>query len=323
MAMQKPPHLVSGDAIRIVATGGVVTPPALTNGTAMLRGTYGLQVRQDSSVFDNDLYYAGIDEVRARSSRSPYGLHAIFVDSFDHGGYGTARIIQSLQDNVINSLQGYPRWLVGYSDLTALHAVWNRAGVLSLHGPMGSDVQSFSDAARESMFGILSHHVTELRFSGSVRYGGKGNVNGKFLGGNLSVLATMVGSGFLPSYQGAILFIEDTGEVAYRLDHMLTTLLWSEEFSGIVGIAIGQLLDGDTDDYTALELLDRSLAPLGLPVITGLAIGHDTTAMPVVLGADAEIDVQAWLCRSELLPKRLNRCNKDVRLGTQQHERIH
>ncbi|KAK0244164.1 hypothetical protein EDD85DRAFT_189093 [Armillaria nabsnona] len=76
----------------------------------------------------------------------------------------------------------------------------------------------FSDAARKCMFGILSHQVSELKFSGTVRYRGKSNVSGKFLGGNLSVSAGMVGSGFLPSYQGAILFIEDTGEVAYRLD---------------------------------------------------------------------------------------------------------
>ena len=76
------------------------------------------------------------------------------------------------------------------------------------------------------------------------------------------------------------------------VDRLLTTLLRSPDFEGIVGIAIGQLINADTSTYTALQLLDRTLAPLGLPVITGLAIGHDTTkAMPVVLGADAEIDV--------------------------------
>lgn len=76
------------------------------------------------------------------------------------------------------------------------------------------------------------------------------------------------------------------------MDRLLTTLLRSPDFEGIVGIAIGQLLNADTPTYTALQLLDRTLSPLGLPVITGLAIGHDTTrAMPVVLGADAEIDV--------------------------------
>ncbi|KAK0221795.1 peptidase family S66 [Armillaria fumosa] len=296
--MQKPPPPVSGVAIRIVATGGAVTPSSLTDGTTLLRDIYGLQVRQHPSVLDTDLYYAGTDEVRACcviEAVHEDGVKAVWAARvLPEGGYGTTRIIQSTQDNVINSLRGYPRWLVGYPDLTALHALWNHAGVLSLHGPMGSDVQFFSEAARESMFRILSHQVSELTFSGTVRHRGKGNVNGKFLGGNLSVLAGMVESGFLPSYQGAILFVEDTGEVAYRLDRMLTTLLRSEDFSGIVGIAIGQLLDSDTDDYTALELLDRTLAPLGLPVITGLRIGHDTaTAMPVVLGADAEIDVEA------------------------------
>ncbi|SJL07559.1 uncharacterized protein ARMOST_10909 [Armillaria ostoyae] len=221
---------------------GAVTPSALTNGTAVLRFT-----RIHASL---TLTYT------TQSQMKRYGLREVIT---------ARRVLSNLstQDNVINSLWGYPRWLVGYSDLTALHAVWNLGEHIRDTFPsgIGIDVQ---------------------RHGG---YRGKGNVSGKFLGGNLSVLVGMVGSGLLPNYQGAILFIEDAGEVAYRLDRML---LRSEEFSGIVGIAIVQLLEGDTDGYTALELLDRTLAPLGLP------IGHDTAiAMPMALGADAEIDVEA------------------------------
>lgn len=179
-----------------------------------------------------------------------------------------------------------------------------------MHGPMGSDIQSFTQANRDSLFSVLStsDQVTQA-FNGSIRYTGVGGAGarGRLLGGNLSVLASLVGSGFLPSYRGAILLVEDTGEIACEhffricalsnlyvdsLDRLLTTLLRSRDFQGIVGIAIGQLLNADTATYTALQLLDRTLSPLGLPVITGLAIGHDMTqAMPVVLGADAEIDV--------------------------------
>lgn len=80
--------------------------------------------------------------------------------------------------------------------------------------------------------------------------------------------------------------------MAYSVDRLLTTLLRSHDFRGIVGIAIGQLINADTSSYTALQLLDRTLAPLGIPVITGLSVGHDTTkTMPLALGADAEIDV--------------------------------
>ncbi|PBK97636.1 hypothetical protein ARMGADRAFT_1162473 [Armillaria gallica] len=189
---------------------------------------------------------------------------------------------------VLSNRQCY-QFLAGISTITC-RILWLDGAACGLERRWSAEPWvMFSDAGREKMFGILSHQVSELTFSGTVRCRGKGNVRGKFHGRNLSV---MVGSGLL--YQGAILFIEDTGEVAYRLDYMLTTLLRSEGFSGIVGIAIGQLLDGDTDGYTAPELLDKTLAPLGLPVIAALSIGHDTaTAMPVVLGADTDIDVEA------------------------------
>lgn len=120
----------------------------------------------------------------------------------------------------------------------------------------------------------------------------------------------------LPSYRGAILLIEDSGEPACEfqfiflprvqfpnflclpdsIDKLLSSLLRSREFEGIRGIAVGQLLGSDTATFTALDLLDRTLAPLGIPVITGLTIGHDKeTALPVVLGAESEIDEEGFL----------------------------
>lgn len=106
---------------------------------------------------------------------------------------------------------------MGYSDLTALHALWNQANILSIHGPMGSDINSFSQAARTSLFSILSGTTPlDQSFNGTVRYTGasESNVQGRLLGGNLSVLSSLISSGFLPSYDGAILLLEDTGEAA-------------------------------------------------------------------------------------------------------------
>jgi muramoyltetrapeptide carboxypeptidase len=135
------------------------------------------------------------------------------------GGYGTARTLAQLESILLapSVLTNSPKWLVGYSDVTALHALWNKAGLVSMHGPMGSDIQSFTEANRQAMFSVLSgtQAVTQS-FSGAIRYTapGGGGATGRLLGGNLSVLASLVGSGFLPSYQGAILLVEDTGEAA-------------------------------------------------------------------------------------------------------------
>ncbi|KAF9267365.1 peptidase S66, LD-carboxypeptidase A [Marasmius fiardii PR-910] len=302
----RPPPVNAGDSIRIIAPAGAVTAASLAAGTKLLASApWNLQARRDLDVLlAVDFYYAGSDDLRTTSlleavSEATAGCgrsnetKAIWAA---RGGYGTARLLARLQDTVIPALQANPRWLVGYSDLTALIALWNRANVLALHGPMASDIQSFTQAARDETLAIIRGTAAyKQTFKGSIRYrgnSGSSSVRGRLLGGNLSVLASLVGSGFLPSFQGAILFIEDTGEAAYRLDRYLTTLLRSQDFAGIVGIAMGQFVDGDTSSYTALELLDFTLAPLGLPVLTGLPVGHDTTtAMPLVLGAEAEIDL--------------------------------
>ncbi|KAF7308934.1 hypothetical protein MKEN_01093900 [Mycena kentingensis (nom. inval.)] len=284
-ALVKPPPLLFNDTIRIIATGGAVTASSLASGVSFFQTTYHLRVLQDPHVLDVDMYYAGTDTIRASSvlsALSEPGTSALWAA---RGGYGTARIISLVQNAAIR------KWLIGYSDVTALHALWNKEGFLSLHGPMGSDITSFSSTARQLTIDILSHTVSSASYPGSIRYG-TSSVSGVFLGGNLSVLSSLVGSGFLPSYAGAILFIEDTGEAAYSWDRMLTQLLRSEELAGIVGIAIGQMVGADTTGYTALELLDRTLAPLGIPVITGIQVGHSTaTALPLVLGSDATIDV--------------------------------
>jgi muramoyltetrapeptide carboxypeptidase len=116
---------------------------------------------------------------------------------------------------VATSLASAPKWLIGYSDVTALHALWNRAGILSIYGPMGSDISAFSQVARDSLFKVIgSGNAVTQTFNGTIRYRGRSSdrTAGRLLGGNLSVLSSMVGSGFLPSYAGAILFVEDTGE---------------------------------------------------------------------------------------------------------------
>ncbi|KAL0580637.1 hypothetical protein V5O48_001367 [Marasmius crinis-equi] len=264
----RPPPINAGDFIRVIAPAGAVDAAALAKGTALLGSApFGLQVRQDrDALLAVELYFAGSDDVRATSlleavgelSEIGNGTKAVWAA---RGGYGTARLIARVQDTVIPALKANPGWLVGYSDLTALIALWNRANVLALHGPMASNIQSFSQAARDATLSILrGTEAFKQTFNGSIRFRGSSSgqsVKGRLLGGNLSVLASL-------------------------------------DFAGIVGIAVGQFVDGDTSNYTALQLLDLTFTSLDLPVITGLPIGHDTsTAMPLVLGAQAEIDLEA------------------------------
>lgn len=133
------------------------------------------------------------------------------------GGYGTARLLDLpyFQETVLSALHAQPRWLIGYSDLTALHAIWARAGVLSVHGHMVSDIQLASQQARDRLFEVIGGNASTIQtFSGSIRHRGirRNDARGRLLGGNLSVLASLIGSGYLPSFEGAVLFFEDTDE---------------------------------------------------------------------------------------------------------------
>ncbi|CAG7848268.1 SubName: Full=Related to peptidase U61 LD-carboxypeptidase A-Cyanothece sp. PCC 7425 {ECO:0000313/EMBL:CCA67026.1} [Serendipita indica DSM 11827] len=291
----RPPPLLAGNTVRVVATGGAVTGSSLATGTTFLASQYNLTVQLDPHVYDADMYYAGTDAVRAQEILDAYANPDATTIWAARGGYGTARLLAQLEPILLPTLRQSPKWLIGYSDVTALQALWNKAGVITMYAAMGINVHTVTQAHRDSLFSVISTAATTTQtFNGAIRYTGPNNAGarGRLFGGNLSVLASLVGSGFLPSYHDAILFIEDTDEVAYSVDRLLTTLLRSHDFRGIVGIAIGQLINADTSSYTALQLLDRTLAPLGIPVITGLSVGHDTTkTMPLALGADAEIDV--------------------------------
>ncbi|KAL8277917.1 hypothetical protein RQP46_009736 [Phenoliferia psychrophenolica] len=303
---RRPPAVSPGSAIRVVAPGSAVAPDSLTEGTNLLASTYGLIVLQDPEVSYVDLYHAGTEQVRATQvvkAATEGGTAAVWTANGHDKLDGTAKIVDGIQDVLIPSLVQAPRWLIGYSDATALHALWARSGILSIYGPMSSDIHSFSQQAQTNLFQILnSHEALTQTFPGTMRYTSRRwpgqSTRGRLLGGNLGVLASLVGSGLLPSFRGAILLVEDTNEVAYSIDRFLATLLRSREFEGVKAIAFGQLIGADTETYTALDLLDRTLAPLGIPVITGLSIGHDiTTSLPVVLGAPAEIDEEAGVLR--------------------------
>ncbi|KAK0188029.1 hypothetical protein F5146DRAFT_1003712 [Armillaria mellea] len=256
--MQKPPPLVSGDAIRIVATGSAVNLLALANGTAALRERYGLQVRQDSSV---------LDALRGHGS-----------DGVKREVVTARRVLSNLRKTMLSIPCGDI-----HDGLSTLLLDMRSGTMLSLHGPMGSNVHSFSNVARESMFGILSHQVSELTFSStvSVRHRGKDSVRGNFLRGNLS------GHGWVPAEVPESYSVHRGYLRGFLLDRMLTTFLRSEDLSGIVGIAIGRLLDGGHERLRRTGIAGPNSSAPGLP------IGHDmATAMPVVPGADTEIDVE-------------------------------
>lgn len=298
-----PPFLRAGDMVRLVAPSGAFERERLEAGLVTLRA-HGLVPVYDEGLSARVRYLAGDDERRRAellTALNDSNCKAIWAA---RGGYGATRLLPELDADIVRKAA---KWLVGFSDITALHAVWTRAGVASIHGPNVTTVASWTAPAREELFSLLmegestqngTHYACTPAF-------GKGSVTGWLFAGNITVLSSMVGTGTLPSLEGAIVVLEDVGEQPYRLDRMLTQLLQAKVFAGVRGFAIGQLTDcgvksDEIGGYTALDVVLERLAGLGVPVVSNVAIGHESTSRALMLGAEGQIDLTAKLLIARL-----------------------
>lgn len=289
MAYNFPPALRRGDTIRVIAASGPVDRTVFMAGIAHLVAR-GLTPVYDEALFSRSRYLAGTDAQRHD------GLHQALADPdaravwAARGGYGAARLLAACPPSRVAQAG---KWLVGFSDVSALHCTWARAGLGSMHGANVTTLAKWGEGARDAMFAWLFGAGEALLLQGEGRVG-EHAVEGPVWGGNLTVLASLCGTGFLPSLRGHILFLEDIGERPYRLDRSLTQLRLAGVLDGVVGVAIGQLTDcAETQsavDYGGLEVLVDILRPLGIPVVGGLPVGHEDTSWALPLGAVACLD---------------------------------
>ncbi|KRP49228.1 S66 peptidase family protein [Pseudomonas poae] len=252
---------------------------------------YGLRIYP--GVYGRDGYLAGSDKTRLAD------LHAAFADpDIDaifclRGGYGTPRLLDSLDFGL---LRANPKPFVGYSDITALHLAINRyAGFVTFHGPMlNADLLGDKQPPTESsLFSLLR---------GQLGVGGElahpvafplttlepGIARGRLQGGNLSMIAAVMGTPFEIDAQGIILFIEDVNEPIYRIDRLLTHLRLAGKLAQVAGVLVGDVAGVDS---MALErLLKQTFAPLGVPVLSGWRSGHCDPNLTLPLGALVRLD---------------------------------
>jgi muramoyltetrapeptide carboxypeptidase len=207
------------------------------------------------------------------------------------GGYGLTRIAH-LADYA--ALLRHPKWIVGFSDITALHIEALSVGVASLHGPNAAGLGRSDDWTRSRFLSALEAPRVARHFSGlQTLY--PGVASGVLAGGNLSLLFTCQATGRLHLPPGAILVIEDVTEASYRIDRMLSALLASGALDRVVGVVVGDFSDCPDGPHRVpwRAVLSEHLSALGVPVVTGLRFGHDRWNEFVPLGVHAELDAGA------------------------------
>jgi muramoyltetrapeptide carboxypeptidase len=284
----RPPRLHPGDLVAVVLPAGPADPGRLEAGAQVLR-RWGLEVRLPAANPLGEPSHSGLADSDAARSReltlawTDPDVRAVWAA---RGGYGVHRLLDLLDWEVL--ARATPRLLVGFSDLTALHQAFaTRFGVASVHGPGVAALGDSSPVVQEATRRLVTEGqpVTLTGRPGA----GTDVAEGVLVGGNLTVLASSVGTGMVHPASNGIALLEDVGERPYRLDRSLTQLLRSGWLDGVRGVALGSFTAcGDAEEVRSL-LLER-LDPLGVPLVHDLPVGHGPDDLPVPLGVRARLD---------------------------------
>jgi len=253
---------------------------------------FGWETVVGPSAMLRDGYFAGTDAQRLAD------LHSAILDpTIDgiwclRGGYGAARLLPWLDKDAIAR---HPKALIGFSDITALHAAWSGAGVQSFHGPIAR--AALTPFTRDSFMRAVIHGRDSAGVASGAQTLRDGIATGRVVGGNLAVLASLCGTPWAIDCDGAIVMLEDINEAPYRVDRMMNQLRQSGALRGCVGIAFGHCTscDEQADDgsRTVVEIVRECAVVLGVPAVIGIPVGHIDDQWTLPIGALATLDAGA------------------------------
>lgn len=278
------PALRSGDRVAAVAPAGPFDQVAFESGVAVIAEHY--RVQFDPGILARHRYLAGDDLRRLAELSAALADPRIKAVFCARGGYGSLRLLARLA-----GVSCSPKPLIGFSDVVALHAWLQRAGHISVHGPVLTQLGKLGAPTHERLFALLETPAPAAALQGTDTYV-DGVAEGPLIGGNLAVLTRLLGTAFLPPLEGAILLLEDVGERPYRLDRMWTHLALAGVFRRVHGIVLGSFTGCEerNADYTSGDVLKELACATGLPCAAGFPIGHGEVNEPVPLGVRVRLD---------------------------------
>jgi muramoyltetrapeptide carboxypeptidase len=280
-----PPALRPGDMVAVIAPSSPAPERDLWCGLGWLRGRY--RIRTSPRILAREGYLAGGDAARSEELQRALGDPEIKAIVAVRGGYGAMRILDGVD---LSALVRRPLWLVGFSDLTALHAAAWAQGIASIHGPHVASLGHASPRVRASWLAALERPTASHTWAG-LRPVHPGEAHGPLVGGNLTLLFSLAASGRLVIPPGAILALEDVTERPYRIDRMLTALRLGGHLSQVAGIVFGGFdqCDPGPDGVEVANVLADCTRRLKIPVVAGAPFGHGELNESFVLGLPARI----------------------------------
>ncbi len=299
----KPPRLRKGDLISIVSPASAPLDASKVHHGARYFESLGYRVTISKNVFNVSGYLAGTDQERAEDLNQAFADKNVKAIICSRGGYGTPRILDKIDYGIIKK---NPKILVGYSDITALQlAIFKKTGLITFSGPMmavefgvefGKKIDSFTEEKFFDMvtsvrkIGIVKSH-REYRLS----FRGKKKSKGRLLGGNLSLITSILGTEYAPDFFDSVLLLEEVSEEPYSIDRMFTQLRLAGVLQNISGLALGQFTncapeEPDKPHRTLEEILAKDVLSNGVASVSNIPYGHLPVKLTLPIGALVSVD---------------------------------
>jgi muramoyltetrapeptide carboxypeptidase len=289
--MITPQPLQKGDTIAFASPARSTTPEMIQFSVRFFEEN-GFKVRVDPEVFAVDNQYGGSDAVRAAHLNTLISDPDVKAIICSRGGYGGMRILDRI--NFI-PLIDHPKWLTGYSDFTVFHAqLLRQYHMESLHAPMLFEFEKTTSTALDSLLGCLTGAAPEYHFP-SHACNRSGKVTGQLVGGNLSILYSLVGSASFPETNGSILFLEDVDEYLYHIDRMMLSLKRAGLLRNLTGLVVGGLTAMRDNSVpfglSAEEIILEHVSEYNFPVCFGFPAGHLSDNRALIMGRQTQLNI--------------------------------
>jgi muramoyltetrapeptide carboxypeptidase len=288
--MIQPPFLQPGDTIYITAPAKAIEESVVLEAKKTLE-TWGLNVRVAPHCLGRAAYFSGTDAERLADFQHGLDDPSIKAILCARGGYGCVRIVEELD---WTAFQQNPKWIVGFSDVTVFHQKINQLGLESIHAIMPLGFTEGSMEAKETLHKALFGETIILEAS-PVKENCMGTAKGSLIGGNMTIIYSLIGTELSYTFKNKILFIEDIGEHIYKVDRMLHAFKLAGIFNQISGLILGGFTEMEDTDVpfgkTIEELISEQVVDLGIPVAFNVPIGHIPDNQAVVVGRTVTLTV--------------------------------
>jgi muramoyltetrapeptide carboxypeptidase len=286
-----PAALHKGDTIALISTARKIDQSDLSLVVEKLE-EQGFLVKLGKHLLAAHHQFCGTDEQRALDLQNAINDQEIKVILCFRGGYGTVRILDKVD---FTPLKNNPKWIAGYSDVTALHNALNNLGIASLHSTMPVNFKNNTHDALASLFASLSGEELNYQVDDTYKLNRMGSCQGKLVGGNLSMLYSLCGTKYDIDTNGCILFLEDLDEYLYHVDRMMQNLRLGGKLENLKGLIVGGMTDMNDNDTPfgrqANEIIFEAVAQYDYPVCFNFPAGHINDNRTLKFGVEAKLSI--------------------------------